>query len=127
MNLQQLNYIVAVATHRHFVTAADKCFVTQATLSAMIKKAEEELGVLIFDRSKQPVVPTLIGEKIIEQAKRVLTETAKINELVKQEKSIVSGELRVGIIPTLAPYLFNLPKTCNVSCWSSGWTRFIKG
>lgn len=108
MNLQQLEYIVAVDRYRHFVTAAEKCFVTQATLSMMIKKLEDELGVKIFDRAKQPVVPTVIGEKIIEQAKVVLREVARIKELVKEETVEVKGELKIGIIPTLAPYLLPL-------------------
>lgn len=105
MNLQQLEYIVAVDTYRHFVTAADKCFVTQATLSMMIKKLEEELDVKIFDRSKQPVVPTAIGDKLIAQAKIILHEAAKLSEIVQGEQNELKGELRIGIIPTLAPYL----------------------
>jgi LysR family hydrogen peroxide-inducible transcriptional activator len=108
MNLQQLDYIIAVDTHRHFLQAAKKCFVTQATLSMMIQKLEEELGVKIFDRSKKPVKPTDIGKKIIAQARRIAGETARIKELIKEEKGEVSGELRIGIIPTLAPYLLPL-------------------
>lgn len=105
MNLQQLEYIVAVDVHRHFVTAAEKCFVTQATLSMMIKKLEDELDVKIFDRSKQPVVPTEIGKLIIAQAKKALQDTARIKEIVNEERGLVRGELKVGIIPTLAPYI----------------------
>lgn len=108
MNLQQLDYIIAVDTHRHFLLAAKKCFITQATLSMMILKLEEELGVKIFDRSKKPVKPTDIGKKIIAQARRIAGETARIKELIKEEKGEVSGELRIGIIPTLAPYLLPL-------------------
>lgn len=108
MNLQQLEYIVAVDTHRHFVTAAQKCFVTQATLSMMIKKIEEELGAVIFDRSKQPVEPTEIGRKIVAQARVVLHESKRLAGIVKQEQQELKGELRVGIIPTLAPYLVPL-------------------
>ncbi|MBA3899857.1 MAG: LysR family transcriptional regulator [Bacteroidetes bacterium] len=108
MNLQQLEYIVAVDKHRHFVTAAEKCFVTQATLSMMIKKLEENLGVKIFDRSRQPVIPTEIGQKIISQAKVILSETNRLQEIISMEQSQVSGELRIGIIPTLAPYLLPL-------------------
>lgn len=108
MNLQQLDYIIAVDTHRHFLQAAKKCFVTQATLSMMIQKLEEELGVKIFDRSKKPVKPTDIGRKIIAQARRIAAEAARIKELIKEEKGEVSGELRIGIIPTLAPYLLPL-------------------
>lgn len=108
MNLQQLEYIAAVDTHRHFVRAAKACFVTQATLSMMVQKLEDELGVKIFDRSKQPVVPTEVGEKIIAQARRTLNEADKLKGLVEEEKGIVAGELRLGIIPTLAPYLLPL-------------------
>lgn len=105
MNLQQLEYIVAVDTHRHFVTAAEKCFVTQATLSMMIKKLEDELDVKLFDRSKQPVVPTETGKLVIAQAKQVLQDAARIKEIVAEEKGLVRGELKIGIIPTLAPYI----------------------
>ncbi len=108
MNLQQLEYIVAVDKHRHFLKAADACFITQATLSMMIKKLEEELEVIIFDRSKQPVVPTDIGRKIIAQAQVVLRETGHLKELAKTIKNEVQGQLRIGIIPTLAPYLLPL-------------------
>lgn len=105
MNLQQLEYVVAVDTHRHFVTAAEKCFVTQATLSMMIKKLEDELCIKIFDRSKQPVVPTETGKLVIAQAKQVLQDAARIKEIVAEEKGLVRGELKIGIIPTLAPYI----------------------
>jgi LysR family hydrogen peroxide-inducible transcriptional activator len=108
MNLQQLEYIIAVDTYRHFLRASEKCFVTQATLSMMIQKLENELGVKIFDRSKHPVKPTEIGVKIILQARRIVSEAGRIKELVKTERGEISGELKVGIIPTLAPYLLPL-------------------
>ncbi len=108
MNLQQLEYLVAVDRHRHFVKAAESCFVTQATLSMMIKKLEDELGVKVFDRSKVPVVPTDIGKAIIDQAKVVLKESKKLEELVHYQKGMLLGDLRLGIIPTLAPYLLPL-------------------
>jgi LysR family transcriptional regulator, hydrogen peroxide-inducible genes activator len=108
MNLHQLEYIVAVDMHRHFVKAAESCFVTQATLSGMIRKLEEELGARIFDRSKQPVIPTDIGKAIIEQAKVVLRESRRMEELVQAQKGSLAGHLRLGIIPTLAPYLLPL-------------------
>ncbi len=108
MNLQQLEYIVAVDRHRHFVTAAEHCFVTQATLSMMIKKLEEELNVKIFDRSKQPVVPTVIGERIIAQTKVALREVGRIREIAEVEIAQAGGELKIGIIPTLAPYILPL-------------------
>ncbi len=108
MNLQQLDYIIAVDTFRHFAKAAEKSFVTQATLSMMIQKLEIELGVKIFDRSRQPVTPTEIGKKIIEQARKIVSEAGQLKEIINLEKGDVAGELKVGIIPTLAPYLLPL-------------------
>lgn len=108
MNIQQLEYIVAVDTYRHFVKASEKCFVTQATLSMMIRKLEEEMHIKIFDRSRQPVVPTEIGSKVIAQAKKILLETSRLKEMVREEQGELKGELRIGIIPTLAPYLLPL-------------------
>lgn len=108
MNIQQLEYIIAVDNCRHFAKASERCFVTQATLSMMIKKLEEELDVKIFDRSKQPVVPTEIGKKIIAQARRAVSETAQVKELIREERGEVSGEIRLGIIPTIATYLLPL-------------------
>lgn len=105
MTLIQLEYIIAVDTYRSFVAAAEKCFVTQPTLSMQIQKLEESLGAKIFDRSRQPVVPTEIGEKIILQARLVLTESRKINEIVQDKKGEIEGTLKVGVIPTIAPYL----------------------
>jgi len=108
MTITQLEYIVAVDTYRSFVLAAEKCFVTQPTLSMQVQKLEETLGVKLFDRSKQPVVPTEIGIEIIAQARVLLAESEKIKEIVSDRERELSGELRVGIIPTVAPYV--LPK-----------------
>ncbi|MXV49996.1 LysR family transcriptional regulator [Pedobacter sp. HMF7647] len=108
MTLVQLEYIVAVDLYRSFVLAAEKCFVTQPTLSMQIQKLEETLGAKLFDRSRQPVTPTEIGIQIIEQAKNILAESAKLKELISIQKGEIKGELKVGIIPTIAPYL--LPK-----------------
>jgi LysR family hydrogen peroxide-inducible transcriptional activator len=108
ITLQQLEYIVAVDKYRHFVTASEHCFVTQPTLSMQIKKLEDHLGVIIFDRSKQPIVPTVIGAKIINQAKEVLFQSKKIDEIIKNEENSISGELSIGIIPSLSPYLLPL-------------------
>ncbi|TLV03775.1 hydrogen peroxide-inducible genes activator [Dyadobacter luticola] len=105
MNIQQLEYIVAVDNYRHFIHAAEHCNVTQPTLSMMIRKLEEELSVKIFDRTKQPIVPTSIGREIIDQAKVILREASRMNEIAKHFNGDLSGELRVGIIPTIAPYL----------------------
>ncbi len=108
MTLDQLRYIVALDSERNFVRAAEKCFITQPALTIQIQKLEEELGVVIFDRSKKPLIPTDIGQQIIEQAKFVLQETHKIKELVREYEQDLSGELKLGIIPTLAPYLVPL-------------------
>lgn len=108
MTIVQLEYIIAVDTHRHFAKAAASCFITQPTLSAQIHKLEEELGVVIFDRSKQPVIPTAIGERLIEQAKKVVKESKMISNIIAEEKGEISGVLKLGIIPTLAPYLLPL-------------------
>lgn len=108
MTIIQMEYLVAIDTYRHFATAAEKCFVTQPTLSMQIQKLEEELGVKLFDRSKQPVVPTEIGVEVIRQARTVLKDAIQIKEIVNNHKGTSSGELRLGIIPTLAPYLLPL-------------------
>ncbi|MBY0348368.1 MAG: hydrogen peroxide-inducible genes activator [Hydrotalea flava] len=108
MTLVQLEYIVALDTHRHFSTAAAACFVTQPTLSMQIQKLEEELGVKIFDRSKQPVLPTEYGMDIIQQARKILADRDVLLEMVDAKKGIIHGELKIGIIPTLAPYLLPL-------------------
>lgn len=105
MTLTQLEYIVALDTYRHFVLASEKCFVTQPTLSMQIQKLEDELGVKIFDRTKQPVIPTEMGAAIIAQARIVLREAGMIRQLIAEQKDTMTGELRIGIIPTLAPYL----------------------
>ena len=105
ITLTQLEYIVAVDTHRHFGKAAEACFITQPTLSMQIKKLEEDMEIIIFDRSKQPLIPTDVGARIIEQARVVLKQAEEINNIVKDHKNQVSGMLRIGIIPTLAPYL----------------------
>ncbi|MBC7848219.1 MAG: LysR family transcriptional regulator [Chitinophagaceae bacterium] len=108
MTFIQLEYIVALDTWRHFALAAEKCFVTQPTLSMQIQKLERELAVKIFDRSKQPVVATEAGGAIIEQARKILGERNQIDEIIQEKKGVLTGELRIGIIPTLAPYLLPL-------------------
>ena len=104
-SLVQLEYIVALDTHRHFVKAAEHCSVTQPTLSMQIKKMEDILGVVIFDRSKQPLIPTDAGRQIIAQARKVLDDAKAIPEIVSSYQETVAGSLRLGIIPTLSPYL----------------------
>ncbi|MBK7981152.1 MAG: LysR family transcriptional regulator [Ignavibacteriae bacterium] len=108
MTLTQFSYIIAIDNHKSFAEAANNCFVTQPTLSMQVKKLEEELGVRIFDRSKQPVKATEIGKKIIEQARVVLCENERIHNLIDVEKGEFSGKFKVGIIPTIAPYLIPL-------------------
>ena len=108
MTIQQLEYIIAVDKFRHFGHAAEACFVTQPTLSAQVSKLERELDVILFDRSKMPVIPTEMGEILIAQAKRVVMESKAIFETIAQLKGDVGGILKLGIIPTLAPYLLPL-------------------
>ncbi len=108
MTFTQLEYILAIDTHRHFAKAAEACFVTQPTLSMQVSKLEKSLGVKIFDRSHSPVVPTEAGKQILEQAKKILLEKSRVSEIISLKKGLLEGELRIGIIPTLAPYLLPL-------------------
>ena len=108
MTFTQLEYIIAVDNARHFARAAAQCFVSQPTLSMQIHKLEEELGIKIFDRSRQPVLPTEAGSAIIMQARNIIAETKTIHEIVQVQKGILHGRLALGIIPTLAPYLLPL-------------------
>jgi len=108
ISLTQLVYILALEEKKHFGLAAKKCGISQPTLSMQIQKLEDELGVMLFDRSKQPIVPTATGMKVIQQARLALREVRQIEEILLQEKGEVSGEFRLGIIPTLAPYLLPL-------------------
>jgi LysR family hydrogen peroxide-inducible transcriptional activator len=105
MNVQQLEYIIAVDNFRHFAKAAEICYVTQPTLSMMIQKLEEELGVKIFDRTKHPVEPTIIGKQIIAQARIALKYVKQIKEVVENEQNEAKGSFKLGIIPTIASYL----------------------
>ncbi|MHB8209468.1 LysR substrate-binding domain-containing protein [Mucilaginibacter sp.] len=108
MSLIQFEYIVAVDTYRSFVVAAEKCFVTQPTLSMQIQKLESNLGVKIFNRTRQPILPTEVGNDVIAQARVLLAEHQKIKEIVGSRNKELMGELKIGIIPTIAPYI--LPK-----------------
>ncbi len=105
MTITQLEYVVAVATYKSFVAAAEKCFVTQPTLSMQIQKLEEELSVRLFDRNKHPIAITAMGEAIVEQARTVLAECEKIHELIQSQQNTVAGSFRLAVIPTLAPYI----------------------
>lgn len=108
MNLSQLQYIIALDDHRHFVTAAEKCFVAQATLSMMVKKLEEELGVKIFDRTAHPVKPTREGEQVIIRARQILSQAEGLVNFAHELRGDITGTLHLGVIPTLAPYLLPL-------------------
>jgi LysR family hydrogen peroxide-inducible transcriptional activator len=108
MNLRDLKYIIAVAETRHFGRAAERCFVSQPTLSGQIKKLEDELGVTIFERTKRSVELTPIGEEIVDHARRMMEQADAIEQLAKAQHDPLSGPLRVGVIPTLSPYLIPL-------------------
>src|ERR1700694_4326191 len=108
MTFVQLEYIVALDTQRHFAQAAAQCHVTQPTLSMQIGKLEQELGLKLFDRSKQPVLPTEAGREVIERARKLIADKETLLETVALRKGVINGELRIGIIPTLAPYLLPL-------------------
>lgn len=105
MTLTELRYVVALAQERHFGRAAQKCFVTQPTLSLALAKLEDELGVKLFERNKNEVLVTARGQQIVEQARRVLDEVGKIQNLARGSQDQLSGALRLGVIPTIGPYL----------------------
>lgn len=105
MTLQQFEYIVALDEYRHYVKAAEHCFVSQPNLTMQVKKLEEEIGVRIFDRDKKPLQPTEIGKEVITRARQILRESRQLTEFVNHEKESLEGEYTIGIIPTLAPYL----------------------
>lgn len=105
MTIQQLEYILAVDQFRHFAKAAEHCRVTQPTLSAMIQKLEEELGVKLFDRTVQPVCPTAIGAKVLLQARTILSHASQVKEIISEEQRSLTGTFRLAVLPTIAPYL----------------------
>jgi LysR family hydrogen peroxide-inducible transcriptional activator len=105
MTITQLQYVLAVAEHKNFTLAAEKCFVTQPTLSMQIQKVEEELKIQIFDRTKKPIQLTDIGQKIVNQAKNIVNEADRMKDIVEQQKGFIGGEFRLGIIPTIMPTL----------------------
>lgn len=108
MTLVQMEYIIALDTHRHFVKASKSCFVTQPTLTMQVKKLENEIGTLLFDRSKKPLEPTQIGKQFIEKAREILREVIQMEGIVSEERFSIEGTFTIGIIPTLAPYLLPL-------------------
>ena len=103
MTITQLQYVMAVAEYRNFTLAAEKSFVTQPTLSMQVQKLEEELDILIFDRSKKPIALTDAGKRVIDQARHIINEANRIKDIVAQEKGFIGGEFRIGIIPTVMP------------------------
>ncbi len=108
INISQLEYVLAVETHRNFGKAARACHVTQPTLSMQVQKLEEELGVMIFDRSKKPIIPTEAGRLLLQQARIILSEYKKLHVMAKQKEGVVAGEFHLAIIPTLSTYLIPL-------------------
>lgn len=105
MTITQLSYVLAVAEQQNFTKAAEKCFVTQPTLSMQIQKLEDQLDILIFDRSKKPIELTEVGKKIVTQARNIVNESYRIQDIVDQEKGFIGGEFKLGIIPTVMPTL----------------------
>jgi LysR family hydrogen peroxide-inducible transcriptional activator len=105
MTITQLKYVLAVAEYQNFTKAAEKTFVTQPTLSMQIQKLEEELDIMIFDRGKKPIELTSVGKKIVEQARNIVNESDRMQDVVDQEKGFVGGEFKLGIIPTIMPTL----------------------
>ena len=105
MTITQLSYVLAVAENQNFTKAAQKCFVTQPTLSMQIQKLEDQLDILIFDRSKKPIELTEVGKKIVTQARNIVNESYRIQDIVDQEKGYIGGEFKLGIIPTVMPTL----------------------
>ena len=105
MTIVQLKYAIAVAEHRNFTIAAEKCFVTQPTLSMQIQKLEGELDITIFDRSKKPIAMTEIGVKIIQQCKKIVSESEKMQDVVDQDRGIIGGNFKLGVVPTIMPTL----------------------
>ncbi len=108
MTITQLQYVLAVAEHKNFTLAAEKCFVTQPTLSMQIQKVEEELNIQIFDRTKKPIQLTDIGQKIVNQAKNIVNEADRMKDIVEQQKGFIGGEFKLGIIPTVMPTLLRM-------------------
>ena len=108
MTIQQLQYVVSLDKHKHFVRAAESCHVTQPTLTLQLKKLENEINTTLFDRSTQPLQPTPIGEVFISKARVILEELEELKQIVNDDKDQMAGEFRVGMIPTLAPNLLPL-------------------
>ncbi|MDX6456540.1 MAG: LysR family transcriptional regulator, hydrogen peroxide-inducible s activator, partial [Acidobacteriaceae bacterium] len=133
MNLQDLRYIAAVSALRHFGRAAEACHVSQPTLSSQIRKLEEELGVALFERTNKRVEPTPAGERILEHANRVLEEVGQIEAIAKAAHDPMRGPFRLGVLPTLAPYLMPLILQplqteypgLSIEIWEDGTQRLV--
>lgn len=108
MNIQQFQYVLAVVDSKNFETAAERCFITQSTLSTMIGRLEEEIGIKIFNRKTKPVSITIEGEKIIERLRIIDNEIGQLDNVIQELKGEMVGELKIGVIPTIAPYLLPL-------------------
>jgi LysR family transcriptional regulator, hydrogen peroxide-inducible genes activator len=107
MNIQQFEYILALDKYKSFSRAADACFITQATLSTMVKKLEDELDIILFDRKTQPIITTDCGKEIIAEAQKIIAHTHRLKQLASELKGKVEGELRIGVIPTVAGNLLH--------------------
>ena len=107
MTIIQLEYLLAVANCGSFSVAAEHCFVTQPSLSMQVKALEEELGVVLLDRTKKPIIPTAVGEGVLEQAREALRSYKHIHETVAEMRGETAGKMRLGVIPTIAPYLLH--------------------
>ncbi|MBN1116005.1 MAG: LysR family transcriptional regulator [Bacteroidales bacterium] len=105
MTIQQLEYVVALDKYRHFVSAAEACYITQPTLTMQLKKLEEEIGFMLFDRHSKPLKPTRQGEAYIAKARQIIREVRLLEESVKNEKESLAGHFKMAVIPTVAPYL----------------------
>lgn len=108
MTLTQLAYVLAVAKYRHFGKAAKACFVTQPTLSMQVQKLEDELGIVLFDRSRSPILISDEGESVIEQARSIIREEKRLYDIVEHSRNEISGDFRLAVIPTLSTYILPL-------------------
>lgn len=108
MTIQQLEYVIALDTYKHFVNAAEHCYVTQPTLTIQVKKLEDEIGIVLFDRKKHPLETTKSGEKFLLKAKQIIREFNALKKMVSNEKEDLTGVYKIGVIPTIAPYLIPL-------------------
>lgn len=105
ISLVQLQYVLALAEHQHFKKAAEACYVTQPTLSMQLQKLEDQLGLILFDRKALPIVPTAAGREVVRQAGNIIQEVNKLRQVVENQRDEISGQFRIGILPTIAPYL----------------------